>query len=76
MLVIFDPNKMYVEVKAGILETYTPNEQTKELCTKVEALKEKVAKFKNDVIIPEIEEIHKLVQEINKPYLKTDKQEK
>jgi len=77
MLVLFDNDTLQLNVRAGALETYAPDEQVKAVTAKTEELKVKVQakqtemaeiykKFITEEIEPVRVEIRKAVLEINK----------
>jgi len=71
MQIIFDANKMHVQVLCGILESYQPSENINGIQQKVAELKLKLEEFQKNVIGPEIGEIQKLISEENKKFTKS-----
>lgn len=69
MIIQFDPRTMHVQVLCGIQENYAPTEKTEEIYKRVEVLKEKMAKFRDDVLNPELDELNKLVESHNKAFV-------
>ena len=69
MIIQFDPSKMHVQVLCGIQENYAPTEKTEEIFKKVEVLKDKMAKFRDEVLNPELDELNKLVEAHNKAFV-------
>lgn len=65
MFVQFDKNRLHVQVVCGSLEEYVPSEDMKQVQSKVDALKKKLAKFQEETIFPEIKAIEALIEKIN-----------
>lgn len=69
MIIQFDPKLMHVQVLCGILEKYEPTENITNIQKKVEDLKLEMAKFRDEVLNPKLDEINKLVEEQNKGFI-------
>lgn len=65
MYVQFDKNKLHVQVICGSLEKYTPSKEMKQVQKRVDALKEKLSKFQEEVVFPEIKAIEELIDKVN-----------
>ena len=62
----FNKQMLHLQVICGILETFKPTKEIKDLYKKLERLQKKTDKFQSEVLFPAIEEIEEIVQEINK----------
>lgn len=69
MFIQFNKDLMHVQVVVGVNEKYEPADKVKDIHSKVESLKEKLRKFRAEVVGPELAEIEKLVKEENDKYM-------
>jgi hypothetical protein len=71
MIIQFDPQRMHLQILCGTKEKYEPNEVVDTIQTKVDALKAEMAKFRDEVLNPGLDEINKLIAEENKKFTPT-----
>lgn len=65
MLVQFNKEMLHVQIICGTLEEYKPTEEIKDLQKRVESLKKVLDKFQKETVFPALQEIEKVVNEIN-----------
>lgn len=65
MFVQFDKNRLHLQILCGSLEEYSPSDDIKEAQKRVDALKQKLGKFQEEVVFPEIKEIEAIIEKVN-----------
>lgn len=65
MILVFDSNKIHVQVICGTKEEYKPSPKVDEIQVLVDSLRQELSKFKKEVVEPKLKEIEQRVKEIN-----------
>ena len=67
MLIRFDKDKLAAQVLCGLTEDL-PKEQLKEINVKLELLRSQVLKFQDEQVRPQLEDIERLIKDINRKF--------
>ena len=65
MYVHFNKQKLHVQVVVGTEEEYKPTEEIKQISKLVSELNDKVSKFREEQVQPEIAKIEALIKDVN-----------
>lgn len=65
MYLLFNKEKIHLQVVCGTLESYKPSPNVKKIQKMVDKLNSKVEKFQNEKLFPELEKIEELIKEEN-----------
>jgi hypothetical protein len=68
MIIHFDPKTMHVQVVCGISEKYEPTEAHESILKKVEELKLAMAKFRDEVLTPGLDDVNKIIENENNKF--------
>lgn len=72
MFINLNRNTMEVQVVCGILEKYAPTKATRDICSRVDALRALMDEFMTKQVEPALMEINQLIAEENDKHLAKD----
>jgi len=62
----FNKQMLHLQVICGVLETFKPTKEIKEVYAELNKLKEQTERFQNEILYPKLQKIEKTVNNINK----------